>query len=166
MVFWKINFLKYARTNCWIMNHCTVPSWSIINNTLPLCKLTKYAIETNLENVLQLKGSHSQRGVASAYFPSYPKMADRRWQLQNGWSNITPLTIPLAKRHYSPDIIGIPTSVDMYSWGVLVFLKFRHFSCELKETVSLAATESEVWIGNFNEKAWKTTKHKLHKVWS
>ena len=28
--------------------------------------------------------------------------------------------------------------------GVLVFLKFRHFSCELKETGSLGATESEV----------------------
>ena len=49
--------------------------------------------------------------------------------------------------------------------GVLLFLKFGHFSCELKETGSLGGTESEVWIGNFNVKAWKTTDHKLHKIW-
>ena len=45
------------------------------------------------------------------------------------------------------------------------FLKFGHFSCELKETGSSGSTESEVWIGDFNVKAWKTTKHKLHKIW-
>ena len=27
------------------------------------------------------------------------------------------------------------------------------------------ATESEVWIGNFNAKARKTTEHNLHKIW-
>ena len=48
---------------------------------------------------------------------------------------------------------------------VFVFLKFWHFSPERKETGSLGATGSEVWIGNFNVKAWKTTKHKLHKIW-
>ena len=52
-----------------------------------------------------------------------------------------------------------------YLRAVLVFLKFWHFSCELEETESLGATESEVWIGNFNVKAWKTTAHKLHKIW-
>ena len=36
---------------------------------------------------------------------------------------------------------------------MLVFLKFGHFLCELKETESLGATESEVSIGNFNVKA-------------
>ena len=36
------------------------------------------------------------------------------------------------------------------SRGVLVFLKCVHFSSELKETGSSGATESEVWIGNFN----------------
>ena len=50
-------------------------------------------------------------------------------------------------------------------WGVLVFMNFSHFSAELKETGSLGATESEVWIGNLNVKAWKTTEHKLHKIW-
>ena len=50
-------------------------------------------------------------------------------------------------------------------WGVLVFLKILHFSPERKETGGLGATESEVWIGNFNVKAWKTTEHKLHKIW-
>ena len=39
--------------------------------------------------------------------------------------------------------------------GVLVFLKFSHFSPERKETGSLSATESEFWIGDFNVKAWK-----------
>ena len=48
---------------------------------------------------------------------------------------------------------------------VLVFLNFWHFSLKLKQTGSLGATESEVWIGNFNVKAWKTTAHKLYKIW-
>ena len=39
------------------------------------------------------------------------------------------------------------------------------FSPERKETGSLGATESEVWIGNFSVKAWKTTEHKPHKIW-
>ena len=50
-------------------------------------------------------------------------------------------------------------------WVVLVSLKFWHFSPERTQTWSLGATESEVWIGNLNVKAWKTTKHKLHKSW-
>ena len=33
---------------------------------------------------------------------------------------------------------------QILSTSVLVFLKFGHFSCELKETGSLGATESEV----------------------
>ena len=49
--------------------------------------------------------------------------------------------------------------------GVLVFLKFSHFSHECKQTGSLGATESEVWIGNFYAKASKTAEHKLHKMW-
>ena len=48
---------------------------------------------------------------------------------------------------------------------VLVFLNFWHFSPERTQTWSLGATECEVWIGNFNVKAWITTKHKLHKIW-
>ena len=40
-----------------------------------------------------------------------------------------------------------------------------NFSPECAETGCLGATESEVWIGNFNVKAWKTTEHKLHKIW-
>ena len=49
--------------------------------------------------------------------------------------------------------------------GVLVFQKFWHSSPEHKETWSLDATGSEVWIGNFNVKARKSTKHNLHKIW-
>ena len=50
------------------------------------------------------------------------------------------------------------------TWGVLVFLKFGDFSCEFKETESSSITEFEVGMGNFNAKARKTTKHKLHKI--
>ena len=49
--------------------------------------------------------------------------------------------------------------------GVLVLLKFWYFSPESAETWSLGAAESEVWIGCFSVKAWKTTEHKLHKIW-
>ena len=55
--------------------------------------------------------------------------------------------------------------IGVWILGVLVFLNFGHFSCELKETVISGATKSEIWIGNFNVKARKTTKHKLHKIW-
>ena len=47
---------------------------------------------------------------------------------------------------------------DDETWGVLILLKFW----QLKETGSSGATESEVWIGDSNVKAWKTTEHKLH----
>ena len=59
---------------------------------------------------------------------------------------------------------GVNTTIVMI-WGVLVLFKFGHFSCELKESGSSDATESGVWTGNFNAKAWKTTRHKLHKIW-
>ena len=49
--------------------------------------------------------------------------------------------------------------------GVLLLLKFSHFSPERAETGSLDTTESEVWIGSFYVKAWETTEHKLHKIW-
>ena len=52
-----------------------------------------------------------------------------------------------------------------WRWGVLVFLNFWHFSPERTQTGSLGTTESEVWIGNLNIKARKSTKHKLHKIW-
>ena len=48
--------------------------------------------------------------------------------------------------------------------GVLVLLKVLHFLLKCAKTGSLGATESEVWIGNFNVKAWKTTEHKLHEI--
>ena len=44
-------------------------------------------------------------------------------------------------------------------------LKFSHFSPESKETWSLCAKESKVWIGNLNVKTWKTTEHILQKIW-
>ena len=49
--------------------------------------------------------------------------------------------------------------------GVLVLLKCWQFSSELTKTGSSSATECIVWIGNYNVKAWKTTGHKLHKIW-
>ena len=49
--------------------------------------------------------------------------------------------------------------------GCTRFLNLWQFLAKLKETGSLGATESEVWIANFNVKAWKTTEHKLHKIW-
>ena len=48
--------------------------------------------------------------------------------------------------------------------GCACFLNIWHFSPEHTQTWSLGATESEVWIGNFNVKAGKTTWHKLHKI--
>ena len=46
-----------------------------------------------------------------------------------------------------------------------LLLIFLNFSPECAENWSTGATESEVWIGNFNVKAWKTTEYKLHKIW-
>ena len=76
--------------------------------------------------------------------------------------------------------VGVPAPGGVCSWGVcsedtpqkqtatvadgthptgciLVFLKFSHFSPERSQTLSLSVTESEVWIGNLNVKARKTT---------
>ena len=50
-------------------------------------------------------------------------------------------------------------------WGVLVLLNLWQYSANLKETENLGATENELWIGNFNVKAWKNTDHKLRKIW-
>ena len=41
----------------------------------------------------------------------------------------------------------------------------RFFHPNVQKLGSLGAIESEIWIGNFNVKAQKTTKHKLHKIW-
>ena len=49
--------------------------------------------------------------------------------------------------------------------GVFLFLKLWHFSSEGTQSWSLDATESEVWVGNFLVKAWKTTEHKLNNIW-
>ena len=37
--------------------------------------------------------------------------------------------------------------------------------CWILHIFHLNVQKSEVWIGIFNVKAWKTTKHKLHKIW-
>ena len=39
--------------------------------------------------------------------------------------------------------------------NVLIFRKFGHFLCELRETGSLSTTESEVWLDSFNAKSKK-----------
>ena len=60
---------------------------------------------------------------------------------------------------------GLPTC-DQYPWcHSSVTGHMEPPSAELKETGSLDATESQAWISNLNVKAWKTTKHKLHKIW-
>ena len=43
--------------------------------------------------------------------------------------------------------------------------RFPEFSAERKEIGSLSATESEVWIGKFNVREWKTTEQKFLKIW-
>ena len=60
--------------------------------------------------------------------------------------------------------IRLPTLV-LKPRGVLVFLKFGKLSSELTKTWSSGATECRVWIGNCNVKVWKSTEHKLHKIW-
>ena len=54
---------------------------------------------------------------------------------------------------------------EWFSRDVLVFLKFPHFSPGHKQTGSLGAAGNEVWIGDFNVEAWKTTEFILHKTW-
>ena len=58
-------------------------------------------------------------------------------------------------------IYAVYTSLNL-SWGVLVLLKFWVNSQKLG---SSGATECRVWIGNCNVKVWKSTEHKLHKIW-
>ena len=53
----------------------------------------------------------------------------------------------------------------LYIKAVLVFLNVCQFSAECKETWTSGATESGVWIGNFNVKTWKTVEHKPYKIW-
>ena len=62
---------------------------------------------------------------------------------------------------------SVPRTVlwSIYTWGVLVFLKFWQFWSELTKTWSSGTTECGVWIGNCNVKVWKSTEHKLHNIW-
>ena len=48
---------------------------------------------------------------------------------------------------------------------MLVLLKLGHFSMWTQRNWEFRRHRNEVWIGNFNVKAWKTTEHKLHKIW-
>ena len=43
--------------------------------------------------------------------------------------------------------------------------RFAEILSELTKTWSSGATECGVWIGNCNVKVWKSTEHKLHKIW-
>ena len=70
------------------------------------------------------------------------------------WIHIEPPT-PLPSLR---GLVSIP-------WGVLVLLKFWQFTSKLTKTWSSGATECRVWIGNCNVKVWKSTEHKLHKIW-
>ena len=53
--------------------------------------------------------------------------------------------------------------VCSFCWIFHIFHIFAS-TCRNAE-MSSGTTESEVWIDNFNVKAWKTTKHILHKIW-
>ena len=64
-----------------------------------------------------------------------------------------------SKTHVETGSLNWNPEVSLFSWI------FDIFSPERAQTWSLGATESEVWIGNLNVKAWKSTKHKLHKIW-
>ena len=46
-----------------------------------------------------------------------------------------------------------------------VLLTFWQFSSEPTKTWSSGSTECRIWIGNCNVKVWKSTEHKLHKIW-
>ena len=46
----------------------------------------------------------------------------------------------------------------LFSWIVSIF-------SWTQRNWEFSTTWSEVWIGNFNVKAWKPTEHKLHKIW-
>ena len=59
----------------------------------------------------------------------------------------------------------IRTLLFFFTWDVLILLNFWHVLPERTQTWGLGTTESEVWIGNFNVKTWKTTKHEFHKIW-
>ena len=43
--------------------------------------------------------------------------------------------------------------------------RFAEILSELTKTWSLGTTESEVWIGNFNVKVWKSIEYKLQNIW-
>ena len=67
-------------------------------------------------------------------------------------------------------ILHLPFTISASSFiSSAVVCSFRwnldSFQVNSKKIGSLGATESEVWIGNFNVKVWKSTEHKLHKIW-
>ena len=107
------------------------------------------------------------------YFITYDQQSTNGLVIRIGWTMRLTLRllgkIPLQNVNYELTLWTLKgTWTNYFFWkhrGVLVLLRFGQFSCELQKTGSSGATESEVWIGNFNVKAWKTTEHKLHKIW-
>ena len=101
-----------------------------------------------------------------------PKVHSSRWRLhsiqeQPQWSHRSRCSQSGNINESNKIIINVCWMVPkMYSpRGVLVFLKFGQCSSELTKTWSSGATEYGVWIGNCNVKVWKSTEHKLHKIW-
>ena len=54
----------------------------------------------------------------------------------------------------------------LYCPGVCSFCRnFDSFQVNSQKLGSSGATECRVWIGNCDLKVWKSTEHKLHKIW-
>ena len=101
-----------------------------------------------------------------------------RWRIQGGHPRrVTPPRTKICEVVFlkirqicmlaPPPGVGAPSYGEscIRPWGVLVLLKFWQFSNELTKTWSSGTTECRVWIGNCNVKVWKSTEHKLHKIW-
>ena len=97
------------------------------------------------------------------------------------WKTMTPVTLSLRPAVHMSAVTfectegellthNVPSQVFYLDlgWNTLGcarLLKFWQFSSELTKTWSSGTTECRVWIGNCNVKVWKSTEHKLHKIW-
>ena len=86
----------------------------------------------------------------------------------------TYLKAPISKYFQKPKAQGIlgnvEVSVSIPHWGgkSLQFLGcacFAEILSELTKTWSSGATNCRLCIGNCNVNVWKSTEHKLHKIW-
>ena len=83
-------------------------------------------------------------GRTSAWFRTV-----RQW-----WHNRSQFGAPLMPAHRYMEGNG-SAGVCSFCWN----FEWTH------KNLSSGATECGVWIGNCNVKVWKSTEHKLHKIW-